>query len=131
MTIYFRLPLTYTPGNTRTHDLEVTPEIAIEAKGSPSRVTNPNGTFTHLGRPGMERSDTHKKAFDNAHTYRERNRDGLFFIVSNVVPPDLVGYRSDNVNGIFDVTKLERLQAMMIEIEDKVDLKALRTRRGL
>jgi hypothetical protein len=131
MTIYFRLPLTYTPGNTRTHDLEVTSEIAIEAKGSPSRVTNPDGTFTHLGRPGLERSDTRKKAFDNARTFKERSPTGLFFVVSNVIPSDLVGYRHRDVNAIFDVTKIDRLQALMTEIQDRIDLKALRTRRGL
>jgi hypothetical protein len=130
MRTYFRLPLTPTPGNTRTHDFEVTSDIAIETKGSPSTVTNPDNTLTRLDRPGMERSDTRKKAFENARTYRQRNATGLFFVVSNVIPSDLVGYRNRDVNALFDVTKLDRLQAMMAEIQDKVDLEALRTRRG-
>lgn len=130
MRSHFRLPLTPTPGNTRTHDFEVTSEIAIEVKGSPASVVNPDGTVTRLDRPGMERSDTKKKAFDNARTYRQRNANGLFFVVSNAIPSDLVGYRNRDVSAVFDVTKLDRLQAMMTEIEDKVNLSVLRTRRG-
>jgi len=129
MQTHFRLPLVATPGNTRTHDFEVTPNIAIETKGSPASVTNPDGTLTHLGRPGMERSDTRKKAFENARTYRQRNERGSFFVVSNAVPSDLVGYRNRDVTAVFDVTKVDRLQAMTREIQDSVDLDALRQRR--
>ncbi|MBM3149281.1 MAG: hypothetical protein FJ008_07075 [Chloroflexi bacterium] len=126
----YRLPLTPTPGNTRTHDFEVRGDIAIEAKGSPSRIINPDGTFTELDRPAMERSDTRKKAFENARTYRQRNPTGLFFIVSNAIPSDLVGYRNRDVTAIFDVNKVDRLEAMMAEIQSRVDLKALRKQRG-
>lgn len=128
---YYHLPLTPTPGNTRTHDYEVTPEIAIETKGSPDSVTNPDGTLTHLGRPGMERSDTKKKAFDNGRTYRQRNATGLFFVVSNAIPSELVGYRNRDITAIFDVTKADRINAMMSEISERVDLDDLRQRRGL
>lgn len=131
MMTHFRLPLVPTPGNTRTHDFEVTSEIAIETKGSPASISNPDGTLTHLGRPGMERSDTRKKAFENARTYRLRNMTGLFFVASNAIPSDLVGYRNRDVTAVFDVTKVDRLEAMMTEIQDKVDLDTLRTRRGL
>jgi hypothetical protein len=130
MQTLYRLPLTPTPGNTRTHDFEVTGDIALETKGSPSRVINPDGTFTNLGRPGMERSDTRKKAFENARTYRQRNPSGLFFVVSNAIPSDLVGYRNRDVTAVFDVNKVDRLEAMMSEIQSRVDLKALRRQRG-
>ena len=129
MQTYFHLPLVPTPGNTRTHDFEVTSEIAIETKGSPAAIANPDGTIKHLGRPGMERSDTRKKAFENARTYRQRNATGLFFVVSNAIPSDLVGYRNRDVSAVFDVTKLDRLQTMMVEIQDRVDLETLRQRR--
>ena len=131
MKTHFRLPLDDTPGNTRTHDLEIATAVAIEAKGSPASFMNPNGKITHLGRPGMERSDTRKKAFANADTYRRQNAAGLFFVVSNAVPSDLVGYRGDNLTAIFDATKVDRLKAMVTEISDKVDLEALRANRGL
>lgn len=130
MQTHYRLPLTPTPGNTRTHDFEVTSDVAIETKGSPTTVTNPDGTFTHLNRPGMERSDTRKKAFDNGRTYRQRNPTGLFFVASNAIPSDLVGYRNRDVTALFDVTKVDRLKAMMTEIQDRVDLESLRRRRG-
>jgi len=122
----YRLPLIPTPGNTRTHDFEVTGDIALETKGSPSRVSNPDGTFTDLGRPGMERSDTRKKAFENARTYRQRNPNGLFFVVSNAVPSDLVGYRNRDVTAVFDANKVDRLEAMMSEIQSRVDLTTIR-----
>lgn len=130
MQTYYRLPLVSTPGNTRTHDFEVTSEIAIETKGSPDTVTNPDGSLTQLDRPGMERSDTRKKAFENARTYRQRNPTGLFFVVSNAIPSDLVGYRNRDVTAVFDVNKVDRLEAMMSEIKEKVDLDNLRKIRG-
>ena len=131
MQVHYRLPLIPTPGNTRTHDFEVTADIAIEAKGSAKSFINPDGSLISLDRPGMERSDTRKKAFDNAHTYKERNPNGLFFIASNIIPSDLVGYRSHDVTGVFDVTKADRLDAMMREIQDKIDLDELRRKRGI
>lgn len=51
--------------------------------------------------------------------------------VSNAIPSDLVGYRNRDVTAVFDVTKVDRLEAMITEIEDKIDLPALRTKRGL
>jgi hypothetical protein len=78
----------------------------------------------------MERSDTRKKAFENARTYRQRNPNGLFFIVSNVIPTDLVGYRNRDVTAVFDANKVDRLEAMISEIQSRVDLKALRRQRG-
>jgi hypothetical protein len=77
----------------------------------------------------MERSDTRKKAFENARTYRQRNERGSFFVVSNAIPSDLVGYRNRDVTAVFDATKVDRLQAMILEIQDRVDLDALRQRR--
>ncbi len=130
MQTYYRLPLFPTPGNTRTRDFEVTGDIAIETKGSPSKVINPDSTVTDLGRPAMERSDTRKKAFDNARTYRQRNPTGLFFVVSNAIPSDLVGYRNRDVTAVFDANKVDRLEAMMSEIQDRINLAALRKQRG-
>ena len=112
----FELPAMPTPGNTRTHDIEVTPRIAIEAKGSPRQLLNPDRTVTRFPVPGMERSDTKKKAFDNAHTFRQRNPRLPFYIVSNAVPSDLVGYRSEDVTGIFNITQANRTESLVAEI---------------
>jgi hypothetical protein len=72
MQTHYKLPLVSTSGHKRTHDFEVTPDVAIEVKGSPASVTNPDSSLARLGRPGLERSDTRKKVFDNARTYRQR-----------------------------------------------------------
>lgn len=112
----FELPAAFTPGNTRTHDIEVTSRVAIETKGSPRQLLNPDKTITPLNRPGLERSDTWKKAQANARNFRMRNRDAPFFIVSNAVPHSLVGYRSDDITGIFDITKVDRVNAFVDEV---------------
>ena len=127
MVNHYNIPLVPTPGNTRTHDFEVTEEVAIEAKGSPGRITNPDGSITQLERPGMERSDTRKKAFDNGRTFRQRNPSAYFCVVSNSVPSDLVGYRNRDVNAVFDVTKADRMEAMIREFGSRVDLESLRS----
>lgn len=112
----FELPAVSTPGNTRTHDIEITSRIAIESKGSPRRLLNPDGTLTEFSRPGLERSDTWKKAQANARNFRERNRLTPFFIVSNAVPSNLIGYRSDDITGIFNVAQAVRVHALVSEI---------------
>lgn len=118
LTIRFELPAVPTPGNTRTHDIEITSAIAIETKGSPRQVQNPDHTVSTLSRPGLERSDTWKKAQANAANYRRNNRTRPFFIVSNAVPHDLVGYRSDDITGIFNITQANRVNALNDEIKD-------------
>ena len=110
----FELPAVSTPGNTRTHDIEIT--SAIETKGSPRQVQNPDHTVSALSRPGLERSDTWKKAQANTTNYRRNNRTRPFFIVSNAVPADLVGYRSDDITGIFNITLASRVDALVSEI---------------
>jgi len=115
---HYQLPLRHTPGNTKTHDLEVTPTIAIEAKGSARRIILPDRSVYPLSRPGMMRSDTEKKAFDNARNFMRSNPAGTFFIVTNALPPRLVGHRGDNVNGIFDVTKKGQLDSFVREARD-------------
>ena len=112
----FELPVAFTPGNTNTHDLEVTSRVAIETKGSPRLVQNPDDTVTTIQRPGLERSDTWKKAQANALKFRRQNRNSPFFIVSNAVPSDLVGYRSDEITGIFNITQANRLDSLVAEI---------------
>ena len=124
----FRVPIHETPGNTTTHDFEITSTIAIEAKGSPSHITNPDGTRYQLGRPGMERSDTEKKAFANARTFRQRNPAAYFAILTNALPPRLLNYRNDTVSGVFNVTRREEIDIFIRDIEERVDLEALRRR---
>ena len=112
----FELPAASTPGNTDTHDIEVTPRVAIETKGSPRIVRNPDNTVTKIARPGLERSDTWKKAQANARNFRRRNLNTPFYIVSNAVPSDLVGYRSDDITGIFNISQVDRLNSLVAEI---------------
>jgi len=116
LTTRFELPAAPTPGNTITHDIEVTPKVAIETKGSPRRLQNPDKTITNIARPGLERSDTWKKAQANARNFRRQNRDTPFYIVSNAVPAQLVGYRSDDISGIFNIVQANRLNSLVEEI---------------
>lgn len=116
----FELPALPTPGNTNTHDVEVTPRVAIETKGSPRYVQNPDYSVTTIARPGLERSDTWKKAQANALKFRRQNKNAPFFIVSNAVPSDLVGYRSDEITGIFNISQANRLDSLVAEIRGAI-----------
>ncbi len=76
----FELPAVSTPGNTNTHDIEIMGgRIAIETKGSPRRMRNPDASITTISRPGLERSDTWKKAQANAKNFRSKNQNAPFF----------------------------------------------------
>ena len=112
----FELPALPTPGNTNTHDVEVTPKIAIETKGSPRYVQNPDNTVTTIARPGLERSDTWKKAQANARIFRRHNQTTPFYIVTNALPLSLVGHRSDDISGIFNIAQANRLDSLVEEI---------------
>ena len=116
LTTRFELPAVSTPGNTVTHDIEVTPRVAIETKGSPSQLLNPDGTITKFSRPGLERSDTLKKAQANARNFRHGNSRAEFYIVSNAVPTHLEGRRYDDITGIFNITQANRLDSLVAEI---------------
>ena len=124
----FRIPIFETPGNTTTHDFEVTSSIAVEAKGSPTHILNPDGSRYELGRPGMERTDSEKKAFANAQKFRQRNRSSYFCILTNALPPRLLNYRGDAVNGVFNVTRREEVEVFVRDLREHVDLDALRER---
>ena len=54
----FSINLRPTPHNTKTHDLEASPRIAIEVKGSARQIKLRNGQSIRLSRPGLLRSDT-------------------------------------------------------------------------
>jgi hypothetical protein len=112
----FELLALPTPGNTNTHDVEVTPRVAIETKRSPRYVQNPDNTVTTISRPGLERSDTWKKAQANTRNFRKNNQASPFYVVTNAVPANLVGYRSDDINGIFNVGQANRLSSLVDEI---------------
>ena len=112
---HYKIELRLTPGNTKTHDLEFTPKVAVEAKGSARKIILPDHSTYPLSRPGMMRSDTEKKAFDNARNFMTSNPSGTFLIVTNALPRRLDGHRGDNVSGIFDVTKKDRLDSFVRE----------------
>ena len=114
----YKIELRLTPGNTKTHDLEFTPKVAVEAKGSARKIILPDHSTYPLSRPGMMRSDTEKKAFDNARNFMTSNPSGTFFIVTNAHPRRLDGHRGDNVSGIFDVTKKDRLDSFVREAKN-------------
>ncbi len=114
--LHFDIELLPTPQNTGTHDLEASPKIAIEVKGSARRVRLKNGATAPLDRPGLLRSDTEKKAQANARTYKQRNSSGTFFVVTNALPDRLRGIRTDDIDGYFDLTKVDRVESFAREV---------------
>lgn len=107
------------------------PNVAgIEAKGSPAHVTLPIGKKVILGRPGMRRTDTEKKANSNAVTFKQDHErsDVRFYVLSNALPD---GWHEEHsaIDGIFDVTSLKDWKELVYDLD--VDKKrASRIRRG-
>lgn len=122
----YRIPMHETPGHTTTHDFEVTGLVALEAKGSPSTIKNPDGSNYQLKRPGLQRTDTEKKAFANAKTFRQRNPDAYFGVITNAMPARLLNYRDATVSGIFNLTRHEEIEVFVRDLGQTLDLEALR-----
>jgi len=104
-----------TGDKTPLYDLEIRPDLVIEAKGSPEFVLNPDKSTSSLGRAGMSRSDTHKKAFANATEWKRRFSKGHFFILTNSLPLSLRAYKDEKIDGIFDITKENQLDDFVSE----------------
>ena len=76
----------------------------------------------------MSRTATEKKGFANARTFKQRNPTAYFCIVTNSMPARLLNYRNDIVNGVFNLTRLEEIEVLIRDLEEHVDLEALRKR---
>lgn len=103
----YGIELVQTAPGVRTHNLQASSTIAIEAKGSP----------TEFGRPGMKRSDTRKKSHDNARRYKSANPNGLFYVVSNSFLENHEESDSIDVDGYFDVTDPDQMIDLKSQIE--------------
>ncbi|MFB6186096.1 MAG: hypothetical protein ABEI06_05620 [Halobacteriaceae archaeon] len=57
-----------------------------EAKGSPKKIQGKDGNVRESNRPGMQRTDTVKKAICNAYQIYRAHPDALFFIVTSHKP---------------------------------------------
>jgi hypothetical protein len=111
----FGIDAELTGERTPLYDLEIRPDLVIEAKGSPEFVVNPDKGRSSLGRAGMSRSDTHKKAFANATEWKRRFPKGHFFILTNSLPVSLRAYKDEKIDGIFDITKKSQLDEFVSE----------------
>ena len=111
--------LVKSPPATETHDFGVPGIIGIEAKGSATYVKNPDGTIYQLGRAGMLRSDTKKKAFSNAKEFKRKKVGSYFYIATNAMPDELVDYEDRDIDGIFDVTKEKQLMKFVSLLKAK------------
>jgi DNA-directed RNA polymerase subunit RPC12/RpoP len=114
---YYGITARPTSDTTRLYDLEIRPDVVIEAKGSPKYIINQDGTHSKLERAGMLRSDTEKKAFANAKKWSMQFPNGHFFVVTNALPPRLSGYRNSTVKAILDVTKKNQLESLIADFK--------------
>lgn len=110
-----------TSDSTRLYDFEIRPNIVVESKGSPKYVINPDGTRSDLGRAGMLRSDTEKKAFANAKKWHSRFPNGAFYILTNALPSRLHSYRNETIRAIFDFTKKSQVESFVDEVRALID----------
>jgi hypothetical protein len=96
------------------------PEVAgIEIKGSPAKIRLPDGNVITFDRPGMQRTDTEKKANSNANTFKEDYKalgfDTRFYVLTNAVP---IGWQEahSNIDEIYDVTKAKQWEEFAYDI---------------
>lgn len=115
----FKISMTRMPKQSKTHDFEVSYKIGIEAKGSAEYILNPDGSRFLMPRAGLLRSDTEKKAFANGKEFKRKYPDRYFYIVTNVMPDRLIGYKNRDINGIYDLTKSKQLKALVDELVSK------------
>jgi len=101
---------------TKLYDFELKPDVVVEAKGSPSYILNPDGTTSLLGRAGLSRSDTRKKAFANARAWRRRFPRGHFYIITNSLPKELFAYRDDDITGVYDISRLNQFNDFVSDL---------------
>lgn len=112
----FRIKATLSSEQTRLYDFEIKNNVVVEAKGSPEYIMNPDGSRAKLGRAGMLRTDTKKKAFANAAEWHKRFPSGHFFIITNAIPNELRAWRDDKIYGIYDVTNSNQLDKFVHEL---------------
>lgn len=113
----FNLPIVHTPPAFETHDFEISGDVGVETKGSPDHIINPDGSRSNLGVPGMIRSDTKKKAFANGKAFRQKNKNKKFYIITNAMDDKLIDYSDRDIDGIYDVTKVEQLNKFVMEVK--------------
>lgn len=116
LTEHFKITAKPTFIATRLYDFEIRDDVVVEAKGSPEYINNPDGTKSSLKRAGVSRTDTEKKAFQNANKWRRRFPKGHFYIPTNSLPEGLRSYRDNDVTTIFDVTKKSQLEDFVSEL---------------
>lgn len=112
----FGVELAETTEDQTTHNLQASPAIAIETKGSPLTVELPGGQTLNLPRAGMLRSDTRKKVYSNAQQFKSAMSEGSFIVVTNALPTTNRWYRSNDVDRFYEVTKLTQLNSFVDEI---------------
>lgn len=116
LTKKFSIKAARSSDQTKLYDFEVKNNVVVEAKGSPAYIVNPDGSKSKLGRPGLMRTDTKKKAFANAAEWHKRFPNGHFFIITNAIPNELRAWRDEKIDAIYDVTKANQLQRLVEEI---------------
>lgn len=106
----FEIEIRQTDSATVTHNMLVTDDVAIEAKGSPEAIVMEDGSRQQLPRAGMLRTDTQRKTHANAREYKSTNPGGAYFVLSNALPPSWDRGSSDDVDGYYDLTHAESVR---------------------
>jgi hypothetical protein len=102
---------------SRLYDLLVKNNVVIETKGGPRHVINPDGSKSKIDRIGMERSDTEKKAFENASKWRKNFPNGYFYILTNAIPRHLWEHHDEKITAIYNVTKEREMKKFADELK--------------
>lgn len=100
-------------------DLYIPEIVGIEIKGSPAVLRLPDGNVIEFSRPGMQRTDTEKKANSNANTFKSDYKllgyDTRFYVLTNAVPSGWQEAHS-NIDEIYDVTNASQWEEFAFDI---------------
>ncbi len=113
----FGIELQPTDSAVVTHNMRITDQIAVEAKGSPEFITMKDNTKYPLPRAGMLRTDTQRKTHNNAQRFKSANPNGAYFVLSNALPDDLEHMQSFDVDGYHDVTSADSVRSFVKSIQ--------------
>jgi hypothetical protein len=111
----YKIQLLQNYDRRRSYDFGITDNIVIDVAGSPDYLVN-SGSRSKLDRPGMRRSDTEKKDYQNAYKWLRKNPRGSFYILTNGLPDSPTERRRRKVPILIDVTKADELNKFIDQV---------------
>lgn len=115
----FNIQLIRNEDRRHQYDFIIDNNNVLDAVGSAESIVNYNGKRSVLSRPGMGRTDTERKAFENAHRWLTENPTGNFFILTNRLPSQVARTQMSPI--VLNVTKADQLQLFVNYVSEPAE----------